>query len=101
MRGLRKSSGNRRAEGGQICPTGMRIAFLCAGVTRLAACEAEPDKTRHVNVTQTVKLAESLASQGMYIVYLSSHAVFSGTVPFVESTSITKPQSEYGRQSFN
>src|ERR1700739_2823538 len=33
------------------------VVFLCAGVTRLASCEADPPGSRMQNVEQTLRLA--------------------------------------------
>lgn len=73
-------------------------ALLLAGVTSIAACEADPAATRAVNVEGTLRLARRCLDRGQSLVYFSSDYVFPGEgAPFAE-TSATAPRTEYGRQ---
>lgn len=73
-------------------------AVLCAAVTNLEACRREPVPTRHINVTQTVRLAEKLVRAGSFVVFLSSNLVFDGATPCRPAGDTPCPKSEYGRQ---
>jgi len=69
-----------------------RTAVLCAGASGLAACAAEPGRSRAVNVDGLLRLAEGLLDQGTRVVLLSSDAVTGadGELPAL--------MAEYGRQ---
>ena len=74
------------------------VAFLCAGVTSIATCEAEPLTSRRINAVNTLTLARKLYASGMRIVFLSSNAVFDGHIAKREEGSVYCPSTEYGRQ---
>ena len=73
-------------------------AVLAAAVTKLDACERDPEATARVNVEANLALAAMLASQGVYVVFLSSNQVFDGTRPHRLGSEPTSPQTVYGRQ---
>jgi dTDP-4-dehydrorhamnose reductase len=79
-------------------PPRTRTAILAAAVARLAACAAEPARTAHINVGQTLALARRLAEAGAHVLFLSSDKVFDGTRPRVPAETRPAPRSEYGRQ---
>lgn len=74
------------------------VAFVCASVTRMQDCETDPDGTRRINVTETVRLVRSLAGQSCFVVFLSSNTVFDGRSPFPGEDAAYSPTTEYGRQ---
>ena len=76
----------------------VRSAVLCGAVTNGEQCRLNPSATRHVNVYQTVRLAKRLVEQGVFVVFLSSNAVFDGTKPLRSPNEATCPMTEYGRQ---
>jgi len=78
--------------------SGAGIAILCAAITSQAQCEREPMATQRVNVDHTVALAERLVQVGMFVIFLSSNAVFDGEKPLVPADSPACPVTEYGRQ---
>lgn len=77
---------------------GAEVAFICASVTRMQACETDPDGSRRINVTETVRLVSRLAGEGCFVVFLSSNTVFDGRSPFPVEDSVRSPTTEYGRQ---
>ena len=79
-------------------PQGVAAACIFVAVARLAACEADPAGSDHVNVTQTLALAERLIAQGVYTLFLSTNQVFDGTRPRTPADAPLSPVSEYGRQ---
>jgi dTDP-4-dehydrorhamnose reductase len=79
-------------------PPGTRSACVFAAVARLAACEADPSGSAHINVTQTTALIERLVAQGIPVVFTSSDKVFDGTRPQVPADAPVAPNCEYGRQ---
>ncbi|MBI4575104.1 MAG: sugar nucleotide-binding protein [Planctomycetes bacterium] len=79
-------------------PGPVGLAYLCAAVTDLAACERDPAGTGRVNVDATVRLARVLASQGAFVVFPSTNLVFDGTVPHRRVSDPSCPALEYGRQ---
>ena len=72
--------------------------FLCAGVTTLSACEDEPEKTHHVNVTNMLRIAKRFQTNGTRIVYLSSNAVFNGKTVRPNENADYCAVTQYGRQ---
>jgi len=79
-------------------PSGTRAACLFAAVARIEACEADPRASAHVNVTQTLALADRLLGRGVPVLFLSTNQVFDGTVPNVAADAPHSPLTEYGRQ---
>jgi dTDP-4-dehydrorhamnose reductase len=75
-----------------------RAAVLCAAITSLEQCRRDPAGTRKVNVEHTLALAQRLAEQGTFVVFLSTNLVFDGTKPLRKADEATCPQTEYGRQ---
>ena len=73
-------------------------AFFCAGVTSIAECEDNNFITRKINVTNTIKLAKKLISNGTHIIYISSSAVFDGNIAWPNENSLCTPSCEYGKQ---
>jgi dTDP-4-dehydrorhamnose reductase len=73
-------------------------AVLCAAVTSLEACRRDPVSTRHINVTQTLRLAERLVQTGAFGVFISSNLVFDGARPCRPAGDTLCPKTEYGRQ---
>ena len=74
------------------------VAYICAAVTKLDACENDPTASRQVNVVGTGALIEKLQVQGTHVVFLSSNQVFDGSVPFRKAHDVQCPINEYGRQ---
>lgn len=79
-------------------PPGTSAACIAAAVARLQACEADPEGSSFVNVTQTVALAERLLEHGAAVLFLSTNQVFDGTAPHVPADAPHAPVSAYGRQ---
>ena len=74
------------------------VAFLCAAVTSLDACENDPQATARINVTHMQALAQRLLAQGSYTVFLSTNQVFDGSAAYPAGDERTCPMNEYGRQ---
>ena len=73
-------------------------AFLCAGRTKLADCEAHPAETALINVTRTTELARRLSERGAFIVFLSTNLVFDGGKAFPSVDDAPNPTTAYGHQ---
>ena len=74
------------------------VGYLCAAITSMAQCEANSAGTREVNVWRLVEIAKRLHDLGMFVVFLSSSAVFDGTEAFMQEGANPNPANEYGRQ---
>ena len=74
------------------------IAFICAGITKATDCENNRADSYSINVTYTLKVIKILQDLGVFVVWLSSNAVFSGKRPFCGLDEPYMPFSEYGRQ---
>ena len=79
-------------------PSGIATAVLCAGITSVERCRADPVGTRVINVGNTVALARQLVDAGIFTIFLSTNMVFDGSKPFSKLTDATCPTTEYGRQ---
>jgi dTDP-4-dehydrorhamnose reductase len=75
-----------------------QVAYFCAAITSLDACENEPEATARINVMHMRALAERLFEQGQHVVFLSSNQVFDGSAPYRKASEATSPMNEYGRQ---
>ncbi|MCX6122151.1 MAG: sugar nucleotide-binding protein [Ignavibacteriales bacterium] len=78
--------------------TQIRTAIICAAVTSHEQCRNFPEFSRRINVDRTVALATSLTNAGVFVIFLSSNAVFNGETPFAGYIDPINPQTEYGRQ---
>lgn len=79
-------------------PAGISVAYLCAGVTKLDDCRKDPASSARINVDALGTLAERLAAQGTFVVFLSTSQVFSGTESHPSAETSPTPSTEYGRQ---
>jgi dTDP-4-dehydrorhamnose reductase len=74
------------------------VAFLCAAVTDMRACQDDPEGSRLVNVTNSLAVLRRLAERGTRSVFLSSSQVFDGETPEPGEEAPTCPKNEYGAQ---
>ena len=79
-------------------PPGTQAACLCAAIARLAACANDPHGSAHINVVQTLALAEKLLARDIAVLFLSTNQVFDGRTPHERAEAPHSPLSEYGRQ---
>jgi dTDP-4-dehydrorhamnose reductase len=79
-------------------PPGTQAVCLCAAIARLAACADDPQGSAHINVVQTLALAEKLLARDIAVLFLSTNQVFDGRTPHVSADAAYSPVSEYGRQ---
>jgi dTDP-4-dehydrorhamnose reductase len=79
-------------------PPGTQAVCLCAAIARLAACADDPQGSSHINVAQTLALAEKLLARGIAVLFLSTNQVFDGRTPHEQAEAPHSPVSEYGRQ---
>jgi dTDP-4-dehydrorhamnose reductase len=79
-------------------PSGTSAACIFAAVARIEACEADPQASANVYVTQTLALADRLLGRGIPVLFLSTNHVFDGSVPNVSADAPHSPLTEYGRQ---
>jgi len=79
-------------------PEGVRCACIFVAVARLAACEADPTGSAHINVRQSIALVDRFAAGGIYTLFLSTNQVFNGDHLRVLAHTPVSPISEYGRQ---
>jgi dTDP-4-dehydrorhamnose reductase len=79
-------------------PPGTQAVCLCAAIARLAACADDPEGSAHINVVQTLALAEEFLARGIAVLFLSTNQVFDGNTPHERAVAPHSPVSEYGRQ---
>ena len=78
--------------------TPWQTAVVCAAITSMQACEADPDLSWRVNVDGTLAVMRRLAEQGTAMVFVSSSQVFDGETPMPAEDAPTAPKNAYGRQ---
>jgi len=79
-------------------PADLALAYLCAGVTSIAQCEADPSGTRRINVEALCSVACQLLAAGAFVVFPSTNLVFDGALPRRAADDPVGPLTEYGRQ---
>jgi dTDP-4-dehydrorhamnose reductase len=79
-------------------PPGTQAVCLCAAIARLTACADDPEGSAHINVVQTLALAETCLARGIAVLFLSTNQVFDGRTPHERAEAAHSPVSEYGRQ---
>jgi dTDP-4-dehydrorhamnose reductase len=82
-------------------PPETQAVCLCAAIARLTACADDPAGSAHINVAQTLALADKLLASGIALVFLSTNQVFDGRTPHERAEAPHSPVSEYGRQKAN
>src|SRR5258708_23170474 len=79
-------------------PPGTQAVCLCVAIARLAACADDPEGSAHINVVQTLALADKLLARGIAVLFLSTNQVFDGRTPHERAAAPHSPGSEYRRQ---
>lgn len=74
------------------------FVIVCAMICQIDRCRREYDKTRIINVQNTLRLMEDAADLGAMPVYLTSSFVFDGKAVIYGEDDPHSPISEYGRQ---
>lgn len=74
------------------------VAYLCAGICRMALCEEDPTGTRQVNIDGMRALAQLLAKAGTFVIFFSTNQVFNGDKAHQAADAPHAPLNEYGRQ---
>ena len=89
---------SREVEDTWTPPPGVSAVYLCAAVTSLEKCHANPIQSAQVNVYNTIKIARKCMENGIFVIFPSTNLVFDGTVPFRKIHEEVSPRTEYGRQ---
>lgn len=71
--------------------------FLCAATTKYSECRMNPELSWKINVDAPLTLAHHFSTMGSHIIFLSSNAVFDGSIPFRPIDSPLSPITCYGR----
>jgi dTDP-4-dehydrorhamnose reductase len=79
-------------------PPGTQAVCLCAAIARLVACADDPEGSAHINIVQTLALAEKCLARDIAVLFLSTNQVFDGRTPHERAEAPHSPVSEYGRQ---
>lgn len=83
--------------GGFRPPAGVDAAVLCAAVTDLRRCAADPALARRVNHDGALAVAAACRDAGIFTVFPSTNLVFDGTRPFRRTGEAPCPLTPYGR----
>src|ERR1700720_580358 len=82
-----------------VPPPGTQAVCLCAAIARLAACADDPQGSAHINVVQTLGLAETCLARGIAVLFLSTNQVFDGRSPHERAAAPHSPGRKYGRRT--
>jgi len=74
----------------------VRVAFFCAGHNP-SQCTQDPNLSYRVNVTYPRALMQRMERRGIFVVKLSSNAIFDGQHAYSTTTALHGPKSIYGR----
>lgn len=75
-----------------------KYVVLCHGISNVDCCKLESDKTRRVNVENTVNYLKTFDPKGTVPLMLSTSMVYNGKDPVPLEDDIPAPIVEYGRQ---
>jgi dTDP-4-dehydrorhamnose reductase len=79
-------------------PSGIEVAYLCAAMTSIAQCEKQPELSDRINLHSPVVLAQKLLQHGIFVVFISTMAVYDGSVPHCTADKSPCPVNRYGHQ---
>lgn len=79
-------------------PHRVDVAYILAGVTNMAACEADPTGTAQINVDATLALSRALHRRGAHVIVVSTNLVLSGERPHGAISDLLAPQNVYAQQ---
>lgn len=74
------------------------VVFISAASTGYSRCAENPVETWRINVDNTIALSKVFMRHGAFVIYLSSNAVFDGSLAHLQEASPVSPVTEYGRQ---
>ncbi len=72
--------------------------IICASITSFEECQKNIKATRDTNVVGMIRLLDYLSGKGVYIVYMSSSAVFNGKSKNLSEYDLVCPNTVYGSQ---
>ncbi|MCW2249492.1 dTDP-4-dehydrorhamnose reductase [Azospirillum fermentarium] len=78
-------------------PADADAAVLCAAVTDLRLCAADPALARRINHDAVLAVAAACRDAGIFMVFPSTNLVFDGTRPFRRTDEAPTPHTPYGR----
>jgi dTDP-4-dehydrorhamnose reductase len=73
------------------------VAVICTAITSFAECRQQPELARLVNATAAALVARQLSNRGMFVVRLSSTAIFQNTSPMALPLQPPNSRTLYGR----
>lgn len=82
----------------ELNKNGYKDVVICAGITKIKACETEPDWTWKINVEGVLRIVEQLHNDNLKPIYLSSDYVFDGLEGNYTDDSPIAPVNNYGKQ---
>ncbi len=77
------------------------VVFLCASITKVAACSEDAEHAYLVNEVAQIRLATYFLQRDVHVVFLSSTAVFNGEKPYFKVDDDTCPTTLYGQYKAN
>jgi len=80
------------------CPDNIESAFFGIAETRLSECSVFPEKTSHINVTNTIKIIKKIVDKNGFVIFPSTNLVFDGILSNCSPETLVNPKTEYGRQ---
>ncbi|MDP8236521.1 MAG: SDR family oxidoreductase [Candidatus Erginobacter occultus] len=96
-RAFRLDLGDPEAAGEIFRQLSPGVIIHCAAVTSPAACLADPELAREVNVAGTERVARAAAAAGARMIYISTDRVFDGKRGDYREADPPNPLGSYGR----
>jgi len=72
------------------------VVIHAAGIASVDYVKNNYSESLESNIVGTLNISSACRKNGSYLIYISSNAVFDGTSPPYDETSIPKPINEYG-----
>lgn len=73
------------------------MCLFLGGINNIKECEEKVEECRETNVLNTIRLINYLVKNDIYVVFLSSNRVFSGSNDVFDKNDKTKSSNNYGR----
>ena len=80
-------------------PHGVNLAIVAAGLTGFSAVARDPERSHAINVTNMQSLLTRICTQ-CPCMYISTSAVFDGSVAYPDEAALPSPQSLYAQQKY-
>lgn len=79
-------------------PEDINTAYICAAESNIEKCEKNPSRSYLINTQAPIRLAKKLVKKNIFVIFLSTSAVFDGKSPRKKIEDSPNPMTTYGFQ---